>query len=257
MQIARNKTTATTIALLLMLTMAIPFVALPTANAQSTSKTYAFIGATPNPVGVGQETLLHVGISAQLASVALQWKGLTVTVTRPDGTTETLGPFNTDATGGTGAVYVPTMVGNYTLQTHFPEQVCVAGVFGMFGSSIPANTTMLASDSEKLTLVVQQEPIKVYPGVPLPTEYWTRPINAQFREWYTIAGSSWESDEYNAAPDTPHILWTKPLTIGGLVGGTLGLVGSGGTSVAMENGDAYEGKWGGGFFFGGAKKISC
>jgi len=238
MQIAKNKTMATTIALLLMLTMAISLVVLPTANAQSTSKTYAFIGATPNPVGVGQETLLHVGITAQLASVALQWKGLTVTVTKPDGTTETLGSINTDATGGTGVVYVPTMVGNYTLQTHFPEQKMPSAAGG-----VPANTTMLASDSEKLTLVVTQEPIAIYPGVPLPTEYWTRPIDAQFREWYSIAGSSWEDNKYNEGPESAHILWTKPLTIGGLVGGQLGLVGSGGESVAMENGDAYQGKW--------------
>ena len=44
MQISRSKTTATLIALFLMLTIAVPLAALPTANAQSTSATYAFIG---------------------------------------------------------------------------------------------------------------------------------------------------------------------------------------------------------------------
>jgi len=52
-----NKKTATLIALFLMMTMTISFVALPTANAAS-YKTYPVFGATPNPVGVGQETLL-------------------------------------------------------------------------------------------------------------------------------------------------------------------------------------------------------
>jgi hypothetical protein len=249
MQIAKNRTMATLIAMFLMFAMAISLVALPTANAAGTRETYAFIGAVPNPVGVGQQTLLHVGITQQLTSVAMGWEGLTVTVTKPDGTTETLGPFRTDATGGTGAVYVPSMVGNYTLQTHFPQQVTRTD---MMAGGTPVNTTMLASDSEKLTLVVQQEPVLVYPGVPLPTEYWTRPINAQFREWYSIAGN-WLTagsatgmigdSPYNDAPETAHVLWTKPLTTGGLVGGSFGLVGSGGTSVAMENGDAYEGKW--------------
>jgi outer membrane protein assembly factor BamB len=109
---------------------------------------------------------------------------------------------------------------------------------------------MLASDSEKITLVVTEESYVTYPGVALPTEYWTRPINAQFREWYTISGSSLQGGStvgvpapYNDAPESPHILWTKPMTTGGLVGGELGLVGSGATSVAMENGDAYEGKF--------------
>jgi outer membrane protein assembly factor BamB len=195
--------------------------------------TYAFIGALPNPVGVGQEVLLHVGITQQLTNVAYGWEGLTVTVEKPDGKTETIGPFRTDATGGTGTVYVPTMAGNYILQTHFPEQ---RSGEGKVGGGTPSGTLMLASDSEKLTLVVQAEPLEYYPGSPLPTEYWTRPINAQHREWYQIAGSSWQSDEYNDAPEAPHVLWTKPLTIGGLVGGD--------TEVqSFEHGDAYEGKW--------------
>jgi outer membrane protein assembly factor BamB len=261
MRFYRSKT-AIAVSLFLLFAMAISLFALPAANAQtyvSTGKctTYAYIGATPNPIGVNQETLLHIGITQQLANVALGWEGLSVTITKPDGSTETISNIRTDSTGGTGRVYVPTMTGNYTLQTHFPEQRNPAtippGGFSVFG--LPVNTTMLASDSDKLTLVVQEEPIKVYPGNPLPTEYWTRPINAQFREWYTVSGSSWMDNNYNEGPETPHILWTKPLTTGGLVGGTLGLVGSGGTSVAMENGDAYEGKFGGGMLGTGAPLI--
>ena len=254
-----------TIAFLLIMTFAISLLTIPAALAQlgvpyvSTGKsaTYAFIGATPNPVGVGQQVLLHIGITQQLNTVQYGWEGLTVTVTKPDGSKQTLGPFKTDSTGGTGTIFVPEVVGNYTLQSHFPEQrmPTSVGSGGFSGYGVPANTTMLASDSDPITLVVQQETIQFYPGIPLPTEYWTRPINAQFREWYTISGSSWMSEEFNQAPDTPHMLWTKPLTTGGLVGGTLGLVGSGATSVAMENGDAYEGKWGAGLFGGGSAII--
>ena len=250
--------------MLLILTFAISIIALP-ASAQlnvpyvSTGKckTYAFIGATPNPVGAGQNVLLHVGITQQLSLVQYGWEDLTVTVTKPDGKTDTLGPFRTDSTGGTGTIYTPAVAGNYTFQTHFPEQrmptTVAGGGFSLLG--VPVNTTMLASDSDILTLVVQQDPIQYYPGNPLPTEYWTRPINAQFREWYTISGSSWMSNEYNDAPDSPHILWTQPLTTGGLVGGMMGELGSGATSVAMENGDAYEGKWGAGLFGGGSAII--
>ncbi len=242
-----NRTFAATFAALMLLSsFALAFVAVGNVSAQSFVKTFAFIGATPNPVGVNQEVLLHVGISAQLSTASLGWKDLSVTIMRPDGKNDTITGINTDSTGGTGRVYVPTLTGNYTIITHFPEQKMPTTAGG-----ISANTTMQASDSEPLILVVQQDPVPVYPGIPLPTEYWTRPINSQFREWYVVAGSSWMDAKYNDAPGSPHILWTKPLTIGGLVGGELGLVGSGGTSVAFENGDAYEGKWSGSIILAG------
>ena len=236
------------IALILMLTIAFSLVALPVANAQETKQTYAFIGAKPNPVGVGQEILLHFGITASTRNVKDQWKGLTVTVIRPDGTTETLGPFNTDSTGGTGTMYTPNKAGNYTLQAHFPEQWYNFTGWDMFGG--PSNTLYKASDSEKLTLVVTEEPREYYPSHALPTEYWTRPIDAQLREWYAVTGNwltaSWYTSgnryaPYNDGPETAHVLWTKELTIGGLAGGSLGLVGSGATSVGYGTGDAYEG----------------
>jgi hypothetical protein len=236
---ARYKTIA--MVLFLMFAMTISLVALPTATAQvETWQTYAYIGATPNPVGVGQEVLIHVGITTALTNVALGWDGLTVTVTKPDGNTETLGPFRTDATGGTGTVYVPSTSGNYTLQTHFPEQRTDED---SQGGGVPDNTLMLASDSEIITLSVQEQPIPYHPGFPLPTEYWTRPISAEFREWNAIAGNWLQSVRYssplapyNQMPDTPHILWGKPLELGGLAGG----VEYGPQSY--DHGDAYEGR---------------
>jgi outer membrane protein assembly factor BamB len=230
------------IALFLMLTIAFTLVALPTANAQAytTKNTFAVIGVKPNPVGVGQEVLVWLGISDPLALDVHGWQGLTVTVTRPDGTTETLGPFKTDSTGSTGTVYTPTKVGKYTFQTHFPEQTYT---WPPTAPRRPFTGTALykASDSEIVELVVQEEPITYYPGVPLPTEYWTRPINAQFRGWSAIAGN-WVTiplnrfAPYNDAPESAHILWTKPLTTGGLVGGDLGFNG-------YQTGDAYQGLW--------------
>jgi len=199
-------------------------------------KSYPFIGAMPNPIGVGQETLIHTGISAQTAWPQPGWSGITVTVTKPDGTTQTLGPFTTDTTGGTGTTYTPTMAGTYYLQTNFPQQKCLYAAAG-----IPANTTMLASQSEKLALVVTAEPRTFYPDVPLPTEYWTRPVNTQFRGWGAIGGNWLTTPNnryapYNDAPEAPHVLWAQPLAEGGVVGGDLGANG-------YETGDAYEGKY--------------
>jgi len=238
----------TAIALLMMFAIAVSLVALPTINAQATIKTYAYIGAVPNPVGVGQETLIHVGITLALQSAEMGWEGLSITITRPDGVTETISDIRTDSTGGTGCVYVPPMAGNYTLQAHFPEQNTTTT---KQARGVAVGTVALASDSEELTLVVQEEPVAIYPAHALPTEYWTRPIDSQLREWYTISASwlytprNYYAPYNDDAPETAHILWTTELTTGGLAGGELGLVGSGGTSVGMETGDAYEGKFGG------------
>jgi hypothetical protein len=251
------KTKLYTIALILTLTISAMLVALPVTNAQETRTSYAFVGANPNPVGVGQDVLLHFGITEPLTLAYESWKDITVTIKRPDGDTETLGPYETDATGGTGDIYVPNMVGEYVLQSHFPEQWYNFTGFTMFG---PVETHILfkASDSPELTLVVQEEKIPDYPGVPLPTEYWTRPIDSQAREWYTISGS-WLYEPSNRfapyneyAPDSAHILWTKPLTIGGLVGGDIGLAESiNQGAVGFGTGDAYEGIWSSRFILAG------
>jgi hypothetical protein len=72
-----------------------------------------------------------------------------------------------------------------------------------------AEVQYAASDSFRLALVVQADPIPYYPAHALPTEYWTRPIDAQLREWYPIAGS-WLETPTNMvalgnddAPETP------------------------------------------------------
>jgi hypothetical protein len=220
-------------------------------------KTFPVIGATPNPVGVNQETLILIGITQQLYSALYGWSGLSVTITRPDGVVETISNIKTDSTGLTGRVYVPPIAGNYTLQGHFPQQVIPpGGGASFFGVGIPDGTVMQASDTEIITLVVQEEPRTFYPGVPLPTEYWTRPIDMQLREWAPIAGN-WLTTPRNFyaigdedAPETAHILWAKPLTSGGLGGGALNpyqATEDDISQVGYEHGDAYEGKWGGSF----------
>jgi hypothetical protein len=232
---------------ILVLSIAVPLLSLPITSAQTgvSKNTFALVGAMPNPVGVGQETLITTGITHATAWPQPGWYGVTVTVTKPDGTTQTLGPVTTDTTGMTGLTFTPTMAGTYYLQTNFPEQKIQYTAAGTL-----QNTTMKASTSEKYPLVVTQEPRQFYPGAPLPTEYWSRPINAQFREWQSIAGNWLGILGYgnrlppdNAdAPETPHILWTKMYAEGGLVGGVdINAVNM--NMISYEHGDAYEGKW--------------
>ncbi len=252
--------TKKTIAILLIFAFLISFatsVKLNTVNAQATTtqQTYAIVDAIPNPTGVGQATLLKYGISQALGSADLKWTGITMTITKPDGTTETLGPFSTDSTGSSFTQYTPTEVGNYTIKTNFPNNtVAVPGFLDYErGSYIAPGTVMLASTAT-MTLEVTTEPLVYYPGHALPTEYWSRPIDPQLREWYSISGN-WVTIPDNSialynddAPTTAHTLWTKELTTGGMTGG---LWGDGQIPASSESGDAYEGKFTGSIIMNG------
>ena len=242
-----NSKTAIAIAILVF-AMAFSLFALPT-NAQTPKlRTYPFVDAISNPSGVGEEVLIRVGILQQTPNVAYGYTGLTVTVVKPDGTSQTLGPVTTDSTGGSYVMYTPSTAGTYKLTGHFPEQIWTFGNFMSFesGAMILNNTVMEASNSETIDLVIHQEPTQFYPGHPLPAEYWTRPIDPQLREWAPIAGN-WVARPDNGialfndnAPETAHVLWAKPLTTGGLTGG---LLGTGQIPASSETGDAYEGKF--------------
>jgi hypothetical protein len=249
MEKSKKYTKFVTINLTLILTISALLIALPAATAQElqSKNTYAFIGAVPNPVGVNQPVLLHVGIPDYLSSAEMGWEGLSITIEDPEGEIITMDDIRTDSTGGTGKVFTPTKVGTYTLQAHFPTQTATVTPF-FFGQ--PYTMTYLASDSPELDLIVQNDPIEYYPGHSLPTEYWTRPIDAQLREWYQISGSWLVATPilpttnlyapYNDGPETAHILWTMPVgdTMGGLAGGAIG-------ENSYGIGDAYEGKWAG------------
>ncbi len=215
-------------------------------QAQVTMKTYPVSDAIPNPIGLGETTLLKMGISQAAPSASYGWSGITITVVKPDNTTQTLGPFTTDSTGSTYTPFVPDQVGTYTLTTNFPQQTFpITFVDSERGITITAGTILLASNKTS-TLVVTQEATKTaYPGHALPTEYWSRPIDPQLREWYTISGN-WVARPDNSlalyndyAPNTAHVLWANPYTLGGLSGGLY----ADGVPAAVYAGDAYEGKF--------------
>ena len=226
----------------------------PSPTPTPTLKTYPVVDAIPNPIGVGQVTLLKTGILQQIGSVLYGWSGITITVTKPDGTTQTLGPFTTDSTGSTYTTYTPDQVGTYIVTTNFPEQPSpLTFTSSESGATITKGTIMKASTAT-MNMTVQQEPLAFYPGHGLPTEYWSRPIDPQLREWYSISGN-WVTRPDNSlalynddAPETAHALWAHPITTGGLMGG---LWGDGQVPSSAEAGDAYEGKFPGSVILNG------
>ena len=233
---AKNKTT-TAIALSVMLAITAALVILPVTNAQlpygGRIPTWVYSSISPNPVGRGQD-LSIVFFNPQVPPGAsstngIVWQDFTIEVTKPDSSKQSLGPYDSDSTGAGFTLYTPDQVGNYTFVTKFPEQTWPNA------APYPAqyrNATWLESTFTQV-ITVQEEPVPTLNIVhPLPTEYWTRPIEGQNQDWSKVSSNwlasardvnkGWIDSFYQAdgtAPNSAHILWTYPYEIGGVVGG--------------------------------------
>ncbi len=199
--------------------------------------TYGVI--SPNPVGVGQKFTMVI-FNPQVPHQASEGNDIRykyhVDITKPDGTTERVpssGSLTSDSTGTTYTSYTPTQTGNYSVTLVFEELYWRWGVPPSTVGRDYYGITFLSSNRTYI-VAVQEEP--VLPGAvttyPLPTEYWSRPIEGQNNEWGQIS-SNWlgnAMDRHNgytdnriqtqgSGPNSGHILWTKPTEDGGVVGG--------------------------------------
>ena len=231
-------------ALILLLTLSALMTTIPTATAHDPAwqiPTFAFVQAVPNPIGVGQQAFVFMWVDkipdgAQIGN-DIRFHNYKLTITAPDGTVTTK-TFETigDTTSNQGFVFNPTQVGTYNLRFDFPGMTYTytQPIPGFFGPPAPSqfiNDTYVASTAST-TLTVQQAQIATIPDVPLPTSYWTRPIYGENSEWWTISsnwlgnGGSSTAQGYGSCfpgdavgPQTAHVMWTKPLQSGGVVGG--------------------------------------
>ncbi|MGA2682751.1 MAG: PQQ-binding-like beta-propeller repeat protein [Candidatus Bathyarchaeia archaeon] len=257
----KNKIAAITICLFFILSMTASMTLIPNANAHSppwTIPTYAYINVSPNPCGIGQTVTvgfwLQIPPPTAAGAFGDRWHNLKVTVTKPDGTTQTLGPFTTDDTGGTYTLYTPTTLGNYTFVLNFQGDILAGANHSAPNDYI--NDTFAPSTSSPATLTVQQEPVPSLPQTPLPTNYWTRPVQSVNGLWSTITGNwlglsayafattgvyniTGNYNPYTIAPKTAHIIWTRPVAFGGLVGGEFG----GSETSNYYSSSQYEPKW--------------
>jgi hypothetical protein len=179
MRISRNKTKAASIAFVLMLTMTAALITcVPVANAEDVT-TYPFLTVTPNPVGVGQPLTINMWLNLMLPFTGYfnytAWWYFTVAVTKPDGTITTLGPYKSDPVGAAWTTYTPDTVGTYTFQISFNGTTSIA-------TPTRPSDYYKPSTTPKISITVQQQPIAEWPAAELPTDYWSRPINAMNRE---------------------------------------------------------------------------
>jgi len=230
-----------------------------------TLDTWAYIVAQPNPIGVSQPVFVTMWIDKVPPGAngpwGPRWHGMAVKITKPDGTIQNIGPFDSDSVGGAWTQFTPDQIGTYTLDFTFPGQT-VENENPTPYSAQPTGAAFINDtyrpSSASTTLTVQEEPIgRTYGDAPLPTGYWERPINSMNRDWAPIAGNWLGLDStsfgftgmyshqgnfmpYSTAPNTAHVVWTRPIAFGGQIGGEFGTE----DLQLYATGTAYEAKFG-------------
>ncbi len=225
-----------TIAIALFLAAIISFSAVQTPNVAAADDrieipTYAYLVVNPNPVGVGQRIniIMWAGVALPNAAVTndVRWHDYKLVITNPDGQNETkTWPIATDTTSTQFYQYTPNKAGNYSIVFSYPDLNYTWSTSATYQYDVFKGAT-----SKTITLTVQEElipdPITSYP---MPTEYWTRPIEGQNTDWWSVT-SNWlgathpsiasgiRFQQDGSAPNSAHILWTKPIDEGGIVGG--------------------------------------
>ena len=234
LKFSRNKIIATTIAIFLISIMTSSVVLMPVATAHTPPiniQVWIYCSVGNRVLGVGQSTIIvfwcnEIPPGAQ-GEYGDRWT-YTVTAMKPDGTNDTLGPFTSDPVGGSYTEYTPTEVGTYAFIAHFPAHVLVPGPqYPGFTGNVYFNDTFGPADSAPVSMTVQQDPIKSWPDAPIPTDYWTVPVNEANPLSYTLVGN-WLAGAaqnvgptvnyaYGAGPKTAHVMWTKPVYAGGIM----------------------------------------
>ena len=235
MRILRNKKVSI-VALILALTIAATLVALPVVIGQPPISvvTYTFV-APPAKAGVGQPALIVYWLNEMPspetdAETAAGRRGayydVTLTITKPDETSQTIEMPPSDPVGGGYTLYTPDQVGTYSVQAHFPgnwRNITISQPF----APPPGDYWYMPSESEVRTFEVQADPVEGWSESPLPDDYWMRPISGASHLWSDVAGhwlggsaqvypvgasgGATDGYAYGDAPGSAHILWTRQL----------------------------------------------
>jgi hypothetical protein len=238
MQKLKNKTMAIFFAILMITSTAGALAMFPTATAHNTTTdkstwtfpSYSYVVPAPDPIGVGQTGAIVMWVDYPLPGALVtndvRRHNYTLTITKPDGTIESQHwdrmTADFDTTGIQYWQYTPDQVGTYVLKFDYGGQVYTwPGTY---------NGDIYSPSTRTVNWTVQQDqlpqPVTSYP---LPTEYWTHPIEGQNTDWWLIS-SNWlgspqivnRFQPYGAAPNSAHVMWSKAIQEGGVVGGMLG-----------------------------------
>jgi len=230
-----SKKTISPIVVLLALSMIIPMTALSTSSAHVPAwniPTYAYIETPMNPVGVGQTAYVYMWVDKTISGASMNGNSIRfhnyqLNITAPDGkvTTQTWDVVQ-DTTSSQSYVFSPDQIGTYNFTFNFPGQNYTWTGDYQNDYYMPSNAS--------ISLTVTEEPVvSTTGGTAMPIEYWTRPIFGENDQWYVISsnwlggpgagqvnqgyGSCYPGDAIGSK--TAHVMWTKALQDGGIVGG--------------------------------------
>ena len=219
-----NKIAAITISIFFILSMTASIAIIPTTSAHSPAwnvPTNCYVSCAPATVGVGQYTTIIVWLdrySPTAGGVTGQTFTFQINITQPDGTTVLIGPWTTtSALASDYKSFTPTMIGTYKIVSSFAGATIIPTI--SVPTSVDIGDYFQPSTSDTAYLTVQQAQIPSWPEPPLPTDYWTLPINAQNRQWSLLA-SNWLKGQWllpgnfqneGTGPTSAHVLWTEPL----------------------------------------------
>ena len=232
---------------------------LPGYTAMPDRTTQTEVAVSPNLVGLGQEVLVNIMVypapsgptyeaQSLVGGLTGGFSDVTITIRYPNGNEETYMPI--DETLAQCGIEIPgqqqivghlqfrikpTLVGEYTLTASFPGkfyttdyQYAPAKLSVYYKPSSSTKPAILTVQEDK---VIESGLLTGWPWSELPENYWENPVQTDNREWYQISGD-WTKKEfdnaaskynpYSTAPNSPHIIWSRTLTEGGLPGGFWG-----------------------------------
>ena len=227
----KKKFYITTLILLLAVSMLVALTPTIKADDKYHHTTLIHAAAAPNPQLAGSPVYLTFIIDNVPPPVLpidspkfYYWSGITLTLTLPDGKTESITNLKTSYAGAGTYSYTPSKTGNYTLVASYA------------GETIPSGPNLgiifSPSTSTAITFEVTDDSSKISPQIsyPLPEEYWTFPIESENQQWHQFSGG-WLAgrfaepgiqnayNPYTKGPYSAHVMWSREWTIGGLVGG--------------------------------------
>jgi hypothetical protein len=170
-----------------------------------------YLSVSPNPIGINQMLLVNIWQTPPLQA-SRYYADYKVTITKPDGTKDavTMNSYHGDGTAWFN--YVVDQVGTWKFDGSYPGAYYAAGNYtstairsgeGGVGQTNPQATQNVLWDiypnstyykasttQQTTTITVQQEGVLSCPDppLPLPGQYWTRPVQPTNRFWWSILG---------------------------------------------------------------------
>lgn len=225
--------------------------------ANGTLHTQIWISARPHLVGLGQSVLVNVWCTPASAA-GRRLLGYHITITAPDGTVKEYTMDSERDTAATWLEFVPDQTGVYKYKVDFPGTFLPAGIYNdgkiytnetQSGAGYQGALTIytgssyyLPAQSPEYNFTVQNDMVASWGSTPPPTDYWTRPVAPELRDWLPILGdfpwygpagpdfyTMYPNDSpywnprtdfypYVQGPNTAHVAWKEVNAIAGITG---------------------------------------